>query len=59
MAHSSHDLNLVNQRLFSFILAICSFFRKGFHSIFFTILIFNHQIYRSEVTFSNFFNGFE
>ncbi len=55
----SHNLNLIDEGLFSFFFTECSFFWEGLDSIFFSVFILNDQINRSKVSFSNFLDRFE
>jgi hypothetical protein len=54
-----HDLNLVNEGLLSFLLAESALFGKSLNSIFFIVLMFDHQVNRGEIPLSYLFNRFE
>ncbi len=55
----SHNLNLIDEGLFSFLLTESSFFWEGLHSVFFSIFILDDQINWSKVSFSYFFDRFK
>ena len=59
MIKFTHDVDFVDKRLFAFVFTVSAFFRECFYSIFLAIFIFNDQINRSEVTFSNFLYRFK
>jgi len=59
MIKFTHDVDFVDKRLFAFVFTVSAFFRECFYSIFLAIFIFDDQINRSEVTFSNFLYRFK
>ena len=59
MVEGSHDIDLINERLFSFFFTVSSLFRKSFHCILFSVFVLDDQINGSKVAFSDFFDGFE
>ena len=53
----SHDFDLIDQRLLTFLFTESSFFWKGFNGIFLAIFMPDNQINWGKAAFANFFDG--
>ena len=59
MVQTPHNIDFIDEGLFSFFLTEGSFFGKSFDCILFSIFVLNDEINRSEVTFTYFLDGLE
>lgn len=59
MVELPHDLDFLDETLFSIFLAVGGFFGEGFDGVVEMVVKFFNEVDRGEVAFTDFFDGFE